>query len=62
MHFNIHYIGSSLQEMSVDEIHTGTLNKEEAIKLAKEMIYAADELLCNADSSFVLQEIILDIT
>ena len=49
MKFEIHYIGSRLQEMKVDEIETSTLNPKEATELAVDMIAAALELLRNLE-------------
>ena len=48
MNFNVRYIGNDLQEMSVDEIDTGTMDKTEAIKQAQKMLSACDLLLYGA--------------
>ena len=48
MNFNVRVICGEYQEMTVDAIETGTIDKKEAIKLAQDMISAADELLYNA--------------
>jgi len=48
MNFNVRSIGNNLQEMSVDEIETGTMNGKEATRLAQSMISAAEDLLYGA--------------
>jgi len=48
MNFNVRSIGDNLQEMSVDEIETGTMNGKEATRLAQSMISAAEDLLYRA--------------
>ena len=45
MNFNVRSICGVYQEMTVDAIETGTLDKKEAIGLAQEMVSAAEELL-----------------
>jgi len=47
MNFKINYIGSGLQEMSVDSFETGTLNKAEAMILAEKMVSVAEDFLWN---------------
>jgi len=49
MRFDIHYIGSNLQDMKVDEIDTGTMDGMEAKQQAARLIDAASELLSNID-------------
>ena len=48
MKFKINHIGDKYQELSVDEIRTGTLNATEAAKLAWDLVDAADKLLHGA--------------
>jgi hypothetical protein len=45
MNFNVRTIGGEYQEMTVDAIETGTLDKKEAIRLAQQMVSAAEDLL-----------------
>ena len=49
MNFNVRNIGGDYQEMTVDAIETGTLDKKEAIRLAQKMVSAAEELLWGCD-------------
>ena len=49
MNFNVRNIGGNYQEMTVDAIETGTLDKKEAIRLAQKMVSAAEELLRGCD-------------
>jgi len=49
MHFNVRNICGDYQEMTVDAIETGTMDKREATRLAQEMISAAEDLLHGAD-------------
>lgn len=49
MNFDLHWITNKLVEVSVDEIKTGTLNKDESLELAKELIALASELLSVED-------------
>lgn len=48
MKFNLHYIGSNYQELSVDEISTGTMDKREAMEQAAELMSVASDLLDGA--------------
>ncbi len=45
MRLDIHHIRKEYCELSIDEIHTGTLNVEEAKELALHLMYIAIELL-----------------
>jgi hypothetical protein len=45
MRLDIHHISKKYCELSIDEIHTGTLNLEEAKELALHLIHIATELL-----------------
>jgi hypothetical protein len=45
MRLDLHHISAEYCELSIDEIHTGTLNLEEAKELALHLIYIATELL-----------------
>ena len=45
MRLDIHHISKEYCELSIDEIHTGTLNVEEAKELALHLMYIAIELL-----------------
>ena len=45
MNIKIHWIGSRHVELSVDDVQSGMLNKDEALELAKDLIAAASELL-----------------
>ena len=45
MNFNIHWVSSRHVELSVDEVQSGTLNKDEALELARVLIAVASELL-----------------
>jgi len=49
MNFTVRGIGGEYQEMKVDAIDTGTMDKKEAIRLAQQMISAAEDLLYGAD-------------
>jgi hypothetical protein len=51
MNFNVRSIGmgSEYKEMTVDAIKTGTLDKKEAIQLAKQMLSAVEDLLQGCD-------------
>ena len=49
MRLNLHHINEKYCELSVDEIHTGTLNLEESKELALHLIYIAMELLEKED-------------
>jgi hypothetical protein len=49
MRLDIHHISKEYCELSIDEIHTGTLNLEEAKELALHLIYIATELLEKED-------------
>lgn len=48
MNFNIRTIGGEYQEMTVDAIETGVMDKKEAIRLAQNMVSAAEDLLYRA--------------
>jgi len=45
MNLNVHWISKSYVELKVDEINTGTMDKEEAKELAIDLINVAAELL-----------------
>jgi hypothetical protein len=45
MRLNSHHISDKYCELSIDEIHTGTLDLEEAKELALHLLYIATELL-----------------
>jgi polyhydroxyalkanoate synthesis regulator phasin len=49
MNFDLHWVSNKLVEVSVDEVETGVLNKEEAQELAKQLISLANELLSVGD-------------
>lgn len=49
MKLEVKSIGSTLQEVTVDEISTGTMDNREAIALAKNLLDVADTLLTFAD-------------
>lgn len=49
MNIDVRSIGRGYQEVTVSEIATGTLDKDEAIEQAKRFIQAADDLLWGAD-------------
>ena len=66
MNFSVRCIGGEYSEMKVDEIETGTLDAGEAVKLAKDMVSAAQDLLFYAgyesarSSCFTVLEILED--
>ena len=65
MHFNVRTIGGEYQEMTVDAIETGTLDKKEAIRLAQQMISAAEDLLYGVNlrvNSDACETIVEDLT
>lgn len=47
MDFKVHYIGSGLQEMSCDEISTGTMTEKESINQSMKLVDAAHSLMTN---------------
>lgn len=47
MKLKVHYIGSGLQEMSTDEINTGTMTTKVAIEQASDLLSAAEDILWN---------------
>ncbi len=54
MKFSVNFIGKNkttgpLQEVNVDEINTGTLDRDEALDLAIHMLETADELMLYAE-------------
>jgi hypothetical protein len=49
MRLELHHISKEYCELSIDEIHTGTLNLKEAKELALHLILVATELLEKED-------------
>lgn len=44
MNIEVHFVSEKLIEASVDEIHTGTMNKEAAALFADSLLAAAEEI------------------
>ena len=45
MNFNVRSVGGKYQEVTVEDTHTGLIDKEESILLAQKLITAAEDLL-----------------